>query len=249
MSEQPVFWSLVKHDMKRRRNIKKNRNRMSRKWVFVYVCFALLIILGFTSYGAVSGHIRYDGTWYFTCGLPFMIFGMVIHRINVEWQNETVGWWLSLPYSRGTLIRAKFVASLITSIKTCLIIYLLIILFGLYTMALNGQFAGPVMWSFIREGLTWGIFMIASSPIIVSFGVFTGTLSHTNLKPALPMVWVLIWVIGILTGMTGTNFSYFYNKIGLPLKEIILGAILISWLVAYILIKASAYLLDQKLAL
>jgi ABC-2 type transport system permease protein len=250
MGSQNVFISLIKHELKRRGNIKKNRRKLSRGWRLTYAAFFLLLALVFTTYGALNGHIHLEGTWYFTWGLPFMIFGISINRVNREWQNETIGWWLSLPYSRGTLITTKFVASLLMSLMFCFAIYFLVTLFGLYMMLLNGNFIGNLTGIFLLPGLKWFLLLIALSPFAASFGTFMGTLSHTKARPAMVLLWILFWAMFPIVGMSGQNFGFFNERnIGFPFTELIFLPILFSWILAYILVRLSAYLLDRHLTL
>jgi ABC-2 type transport system permease protein len=250
MTSQNVFIPLVKHELKWRRNMRKNRRRMPRGWRLTYAAFFLILVLGFTTYGSLNGNIHLEGTWYFTWGLPFMIFGISINRVNREWQNETIGWWLSLPYSRSKLITTKFVASLLMSLLMCIVIFILVTLFGLYVMLLNGNPIGSSEGLFLLSGLKWFLLLIAVSPFAASFGTFMGTLAHTKARPALPLLWVFFWVMFPIMGMSGINFDIFNERsIGFPFTEFIILPILISWILAYILVRLSAYLLDRHLTL
>lgn len=250
MDAQSVFMSLVKHELKWRGNIKKSRRRITKGWRLTYVAFFLLLVVIFTTYSTLNGHLHLDGTWYFTWGLPFMIFGVAIKRVRREWENETLGWWLTLPYSRSTLTASKFVASLLISLLYCLIIYSLVTLFGLYILLLSGNLMGHSFVLFILPGLKWFLLLIALSPFAASFGTFMGVLSHTKARPALPLIWVLFWAMFPIIGMRGYDFNHFGDQMaGMPYTWLIIIPILISWLFAYLLIRVAAYLLDKHLTL
>ena len=250
MASNNVFMPLVKHELKWRGNVKKNRRRMPRAWRLTYFAFFIILVLVFTTYASLNGHIHMDGTWYFTWGLPFVIFGISIGRVNREWQNETIGWWLTLPYSRRQLITTKFVASLLMSLMICAGIFILVTLFGLYVMLLNGGSFRSLAGPFFLSGLKWFLLLISLSPFAASFGTFMGTLSHTKAKPALPLLWVGLWAMFPLVSMNSSTINFFNERnIGFPFTELILLPILISWILTYILVRLSAYLLDRHLTL
>lgn len=250
MQTQNVFFPLVKHELKWRRNVKKNRRRMPRPWRLTYAAFFLLLVVGLTSFANLRGTVHFQGSWYFTWGLPFMIFGISINLINREWQNDTVGWWLSLPYKRSQLVFSKLAAGLIRGLILSLIIFVLVGLFTLYIMFLNGSLYNHFVGGFLLPGIKWFLLLVGISPFAASAGTFMGILAHTKARPALPLMWFLFWAMFPIAGMTGITSRIFHeSNIAFPFSSTVVIPILISWFVAFIMLRVSAYLLERHLTL
>jgi ABC-2 type transport system permease protein len=248
MATESSFWALVKHDFKRR----KRRNvRIPKEWWLAYAGGAVLVVLALTTYAGLRGHYNLVPVWFTTFGLLFTSFGMATSLTVSEWKNGTAGWWLTLPFSRLRLVASKFVAALLRSVLIFALVYCVIALFGLYTMALAGHFDSHTAASYLLTGLEWSVLLVAFCPFVTAFGVLFGVLRESRAKPATPLMWILFsglwWLIFAHHGRylyvqaTGTPHLSVSPSLFIP--------IVASWLLAYGLIRLAAYLLDRQLAL
>ncbi|WKB35691.1 ABC transporter permease subunit [Terrilactibacillus sp. S3-3] len=130
-TENNPFIPLVKHEFKRRRDAKRHR-MMNKQWRRFYLFFLFIAALIVTTFFSLSYRIHLTAIWNFDWVIPWIIFVLSVGVVKREWANETVGWWLSLPYSRRLLIIAKFWAMVGRGILIAVSAYLLIAIFGGY---------------------------------------------------------------------------------------------------------------------
>lgn len=238
---------LIKQDLKRSG---RRKHRIPKQWWLIYLAVIFLFAVIVATYTALHGTINLKTIWYFTFFVPFAVFGITIGVTLNEWKGGTVGWWLSLPYPRLTLVFSKFCAGLIRGLLLILAIYVIVALFGLYILLLNGHFqASEGYISFLLTGWQWFAFLVCLSPFMASFGLLYSVFRESKARNILPIFWfgwgTMWWLFSSLLGKyftvrttTGFNFSMhaFY---------IVLG----SWIFAYICIRISAYIVDRQLAL
>jgi ABC-2 type transport system permease protein len=247
MATQSTFWALVKHDFKRR----KRRNvNIPKGWWLAYAGGAAVVLLALTTYAGLHSHFNLGPVWFTTFGLPFMSFGMATSLTVTEWKNSTAGWWLTLPFSRLHLVASKFVAALLRSVLIFVLVYCIIALFGVYSMALSGRFDPQAAASYLLTGLEWTALLVAVCPFATAFGVLFAILSESRAKPAIPLMWILFsglwWLIFAHDGRylhvqaTGTPHLFVSPSLCIPIVS--------SWVLAYGLIRLAAYLLERQLA-
>ncbi|MFD1676971.1 ABC transporter permease subunit [Alicyclobacillus fodiniaquatilis] len=249
MTTQSVFWALVKHDLRRR----KRRNvARSKTWVVLYgtVIAALVVIVA--TYVSLSGQ-RVDLTdaWVFTYVLPFMSFGLTIGLLVHEWKDGTAGWWLSLPMSRLRLVTSKFVAALIRMILLVAAVYCATGLLILYTMVLEGNFNAHTAGQFLLTGLKYDGLFLCVCPFIAAFGVLIGVLTESRAKPIMPLIWLVFgcswWLIFSWHGGT-VHIQHTHGLAGFSLAPIFYYLIVASWIVAYLMIRLTSYVLERQMA-
>src|SRR5699024_10019067 len=134
----------------------------------------------------------------------FITYGISIGSITNEWKNDTVGWWLTLPFPRIKLIVSKSCAAYLKGILFQLIIFLALALLALYTMILSDHFEISQYLSFLHSGINWFILIICINPFMAMMGVFYGVTKMTHHRYILPLFWgfwfVLWWVIVLISG-------------------------------------------------
>ncbi|GAA3409053.1 ABC transporter permease [Paenibacillus hodogayensis] len=259
MTPLATFWALVRHEYRGKGSWRKqNRSPITRRWKAVYAAIMLAAGLGVTLYLAVHHTLRFEQLWYVTYGLPYMFFFFGYGSYKREWENETYGWWLTMPYPRFWLIAAKWLGALLRILTIWTIVYVLAFAYvSLITIALESYTFADV-GHFMVTGFNWLVLTIGFSPFITALGLFTGNTQYTTLRPLLPVLWVLCM------GGMGTLYSASFNsEIGdlfaqmngehpvtlLPFSWMAAAVIVASWLAAYGLIRLSAYLLDRRLLL
>lgn len=246
---QGKFGALVRHDFKRR---KRANMLLSRNWRFAYALTVAIVVIGITTYGSRYDNIDFNYIWYFTIGLPFTVLGLSASRIAYEWKNGTEGWWLSLPISRFQLVASKFVATLVQAVLIFAVIYVAVAVLGVYTMLLQGNYQWSAAALFLNRGLCLSLLCFSVCPFSAAFGVLLGVIRQTRIRQILPLFWIVIG--GIWWFLSSHKAHYLHvTSAGLkhdvmvsptPLFYLLIG---VSWVVAYIFIHFTAYLLDRQL--
>ncbi|GAA5347066.1 ABC-2 type transport system permease protein [Planifilum fimeticola] len=248
MAAQSNFWALVKHDFKRR---KRRNMQIPKGWWLAYAGGALAVLLTLTTYAALHGHTYLGPVWFTTFGLPFLSFGMATSLTASEWKNGTAGWWLTLPFSRLRLVTSKFVAALLRSVLIFAVVYCILALFGLYTMALVGPFDPHSAASYLLTGLKWNALLFSVCPFVTAFGILFCVLGESRAKPAIPLMWILFSGLWWLLFAHGGVYLHVQTA-GMPnlsVSPFLFIPIVVSWLLAYGLIRLAAYLLNRHLAM
>ncbi|MCL6593217.1 MAG: ABC transporter permease [Alicyclobacillus sp.] len=246
------FWALVKHDFKRR---KRGRLQAYRGWWWVYalgVCAALLVLS--SRLGQAALDLRF--AWFAVFGLLFLSFGLGIGWTANEWRNGTVGWWLTLPVSRRRLMASKYVATLLRTLFVYAVVFLLISVFGVYTLAVAGQLHLHTLASFFGTGMAAYTLLVACSPLPAAMGVLYGVLMQSRLRPAVPLIWMafgLLWWLLSIRGnhrpAAGSAHAGMLLNVWSLWSWQQIWAVLAMWLLAYVLVQAAAVVLDRYLAM
>ncbi len=244
-----MFFELVKHETKWRSKNYKN-NRMKRSVVFAYLAVLLIIGLYFWTKAAIAGNIDPTLNWNIFFGVPFTILAISAGAMNREWKNNTVGWWLSLPYSRMTLVLAKFLSNLWRALLIVVAIDILAILAFLYAMIFDPHLTINSFGKFLLAGANLTIVLVVISPLIVSLGMLTAVLGRTGYRFFVPMVWV---IFGVLWSFAIS--SYFQQVFGevkvhyFFLLKPSLIALVPCCLLVYVFLRLVAYVLEKRLNL
>lgn len=249
-----TFGYLVKHDIYRWRDKKK-----SSLWVRFYMGLVLLIILAAVVVLGVLGHFLPLSLLFVTYGLPYMTFMLAYNGINQEWKNGTVGWWLTLPYSRGKLVSAKFTTAMINSLLIYATTFVVISLLMLLGLAAGGTLDAGQIGNLLITELLWFGFSCSLIPFMSAFGLMTGTLMVSRLKPVTPLLWVGFGLSGnMLTWFTGffTDKTYFeqMERLGnegvfFPYPNWIAVALPVSLLISALFVWISGRVVDKHLTL
>lgn len=236
-----VFLPLLKHELIRRG--RRNKGQLTKQWRLIYAISFVISIAVVATYFSMTYQIQLKYIWYVYWSIPFFIFGFGISKISREWNNETVGWWLTLPYPRHTLIMTKFWAVVIRGVLIASAVYVLILAFGAYATWISPKLSFTQFGAFAQFGLVLLLIDICAFPFTSSIGILYGTLKHTKWRPAIPLFW-MIWGIG--WGVIGP--MGWIQQAFLPTLDIVI-IIAIAWIVSCLLLLLAAWLLDQKIDL
>lgn len=251
MSNTSVFLPLIRHESSIIRS-RKNGRRHSKGWRYFYAAVILLVVLAATPFISLNGDFfGFQTTWYFSYGLLFATCGISIRQVNREFQSGTAGWWLSLPYSRSTLVITKAAGSLVQAVRIIAVGFGLIFIWGLYVMLLNpGTFSHDFI-AFVQAGVKWLMSIIAFTPFVVGFGTMMAIIGKTKARPALPLLWILIWggTSALYSSSMEGKLLDFVTNSGYPYSLYILIPLISSWMFAVIMISAAIYLLKHKLSI
>jgi ABC-2 type transport system permease protein len=239
-----MFWSLVKHDLKNR---KRQNARISKTWKLVYLALGAIIALAMATYVSLGEKIVLaDEFWYMTIGVAFAVFGMAIGFTKHEWKNGTVGWWLTLPMPRIQLVTSKFLASVIRGIGLFAALYGIIAVVTVYVLLISHNFHLDALLHFLGYGLKVYFVVLLLSPFVASFGVLYAIFGESKARPLLPIVWVAwvgIWIFNSqLFHISGDSVGRMFDA---PLMLTI--PIVVSWVLSYVMLKFSAYVLDRHM--
>ena len=257
MTWQNDFAALVRHEFKwsRHVNITEGKHRASR-WILFYVALAIIFGISFFTYVVLRQNFQPQYMWYFTFWLPWMAFGFAIHIVGREWQHNTFGWWLALPYSRIKLIAAKYVAILLQACIVYCGAFTVIILLSLYYQLLPGHL--PVdMSTFLLWGLLFFTLFIAIFPFMAAAGILIGILTKSRKKPVLPLLGIVLWALfggffWLLSFNDGdinlyTSLSEASSTVYFPVSPLLIGIIVISWIAAWLILMFAAHVLERDL--
>jgi ABC-2 type transport system permease protein len=201
-----VFLTLVKNDL----GIAKNRKNTNPFWRRVYLYSGL--VLGLALYTALlfNTEIKPNLIFFVPIFLLFSCFAVAMGLIKKEWQGNTAGWWLSLPYSRQVLLGAKFTAGFIRLLRNGFIALVISII-----LWLEGMILRPDIWSgysmvetFIETCKAY-VQMIFISPLLMAFGILIVVLNHSRLKPVSPIFIILF--AGLMSFLFSTFFKIIFS--------------------------------------
>ena len=251
-----VFWKLVHHELYSTANRRKNKKlKFSRNWTVGYWIAIVLLFFLIMTIVKLKTDFQLVNTWFVTLGLPYMIFFWGFGLVKKEWDNETQGWWLTLPYTRTTLLGAKLVANMLQICLVLLSLFILSLIYSFYLELIQGAFNGQEMVHFIIIGLNWFILLGLFSPFIMSLGQFLAIANFTAIRVIMPILWFIFMGIGsvfywgiplfnqLFAQMAGEKAVTFF-----PYSYVVFIPIFISIVCSFLILKLSAYLLDKKIA-
>jgi ABC-2 type transport system permease protein len=250
-----LFKELIRHEFRNKGSWKKQSgNRLPKPWRLVYFSLFLIAAVAISLYFAAHNQLQLTRLWYVTLGLPYMIIFMGVGILRREWENDTYGWWLTLPYPRMWLISAKWIASILQTITIILILFVVGSLYGLFISSTIQPYTFADAASFIIAGFNWFVMIIAFSPFIIALGLLTVSTKFSTLRPISPILWILLMGGGSVFYWSGDRriyeqFDHTHPVQWLPFSWHFPVAVLISWLAAYLLIRLNAYLLEKKLSI
>lgn len=255
-----TFWALVRHEWKLKGSRRKlDRSHGSRDGRAIYLALLVLVAIGVAAYFAIQGQLQLPQLWGVAIGFPYMLVVMGVMMLKREWENGTFGWWLTLPYSRLSLVGAKFVAAWLRTVAIACGVYVLISLFaGIIALLVEGYSSADV-WLTMVTGLPLLAIVVGFSPFILSLSILLSSTHYTTLRPISPILWIVI-IGGLSTFYNGfTTFfpnyhlgrRLFSDQAGIwfPNPGGVAAGMVISWIAAYLFIRVAAYLLERKLAL
>lgn len=245
-----VFWALVINDLK----LKRRSILHASVWTKFYFSVAIVIGFGGNTWGILRGVNKLD---YYLLFAPFLIyfpFGYSMSSISYEWQNETIGWWLTLPYSRTFLLSAKWVASFLRFVKTIVLIFAVVIVLELEAILLRPDlYTVQHLFRDLQFDTIGACYIILLSPLAILVGVTIAIVRRSHWKPASPLFWVgFILLSNVYSvkalGLTPQSAPNGYPTQGIHLSMSgngLLTTLLISLVASALLFAFSTYILDR----
>lgn len=247
-----AFMYLLFHEIKWSQ---KPRTRNYRKWWVIYSILGLVLLWISSTFLIFSKGFEPIYLFYMLFSFPFVFFGISIGSIAREKKNGTMGWWLSLPYSRGSLLLVKYLGQIIRAALILALITAALLLFTLYTYAIHHANQEFTFADAARIAVHIYLFLILYLPFVVALGTLMGALSQSLYKPAMALVGLIMglsysWLPSL--GMTtSSNVDWTHPSIvnGFTLDEKALLVMIVSWLLAGTALVVSSWLLEKKLSL
>ncbi|MEC4567637.1 ABC transporter permease subunit [Paenibacillus sp. CMAA1739] len=255
MNSSGLFKDLIRHEFRNKGSWRKqSSNRLPRSWRLVYFSFFLIAAFTISLYFALHNQLELTRLWYVTLGLPYMIVFMGVGTLRREWENDTYGWWLTLPYPRMWLISAKWIAAILQTIVVILILFVVGSIYALFISSIIQAYTFADAASFMIAGLNWFVMIIGFTPLVIAVGLLTASTKYSTLRPLSPILWILLMGGGSIFYWSGDQriyeqFDRVQNGHWFPFTWHFPVAVLISWIVAYVLVRLNAYLLEKKLSL
>lgn len=180
-----VFWALVRNDSKFEKGDPRRGSSLN------ILSFIIVYTLG------ISGFLWADGQGFFNVGFImwcFLIstpFGNSIYLLNKEWQAETTGWWLTLPYSRSLLLSAKCVASFLHVLMGYAFIFAYTLIMALISNSFQPVFLAHPQLIDILQGcaidLSW---LLILSPFSILLGALIVIIIRSHWVDSTSLSWV-----------------------------------------------------------
>ncbi|AQR79509.1 ABC transporter permease subunit [Paenibacillus larvae] len=247
-----VWLFLTKDELTR-----KNLFKSTKKWRLVYGFIGILLLIAILTYLNANIDLRPEGYMYATFALPYLFFMRSFILLKQEWKNGTIGWWLALPYSRSTLLAAKFTTGIIRILVVLLIAWTGIQAIYLYTMLFQ-DLTLQDWFHFVQLSAECFLLLLIYAPFMSAFGVLTGVITFSRLKPVVPLLWIVYGISGnalfFLVHLTSENDKPWGDVIqkfnssgtsGIIVAGFAVGSILLAW----ILLALSTSVMNRKLDL
>jgi len=224
MSTSRVFWTLVRNDSRLGSTFRFDKARGNVSALAAYLlAFGIVFALG----GLLLGFGMHISDLFaerviaildflitpnaFTITFLFYIpFAFTSEMLPREWKNGTVGWWLTLPYSRKLLLGAKSMAGFFRFIKFLLILFIsseYLIILIIYLQPDVENFA--LLHDLPQRVLYSCTIALLLSPFFVSMGTTGGVLSKAQMK-GLPVIFPALFlavIVGIFSSPLRAVFS------------------------------------------
>ncbi|MGD8191658.1 ABC-2 transporter permease [Brevibacillus ginsengisoli] len=260
MSSSHTFWALVRHEFTLKGSWRKQgRSRVTKSWWTIYLALFAIFGVGIVTYFANHHHLELYHLWVVTTGFPYVLIVTGVSMMKREWENETYGWWLTLPYPRVWLVSSKWIALFLRVVVGASLLFALISLYTVFIILVLPQYAWTDVEASVLTGLNLLILVIGFSPFLTSISMLMGSAAYTSLRPLIPLLW-LVFMSGIGFFYSGINTSLLNNLfiktgaaedpvISSPFTWEVLVSMVISWVAAFLVIRLCAYLLDRKISL
>ncbi|THF75121.1 ABC transporter permease [Cohnella fermenti] len=195
MMERDQFAYLVRHELK------LETRRLARGgWFWIYAAVIAVVILAALAIWGGEDALKPDYLLFACFAFPYFFCMLAYRMIKREWSDGTVGWWLSLPYSRLRLLSAKLVASFAQSMAISVLFFAAVAVLELYYAAVNGVGFAAFGRLLEQEG-EYLLLLIVYSPMLLALGLLLGLLHKSSLKPLMPLFWILF-------GLSGNVFNF-----------------------------------------
>ncbi|MGN7359414.1 ABC transporter permease subunit [Paenibacillus sp. SAF-054] len=257
--DSAVFRNLVRHELKGKGSWRKqNRARMSRKWWLTYCLVILTAVIGFMTYFAIHDQLEINSIWYVTLGFPYMVFFWGYGSVKREWENDTYGWWLTMPYPRAKLITAKWLGIWLKLLIGIVITFAVVSAYVLLLSLVLPSYSLSDVGSFMIAGIDWLALVAGFSPLIIALGILISVVQSSSLRPISPVLWIVFMGgLGLIFQLPDSFISENMIQQGTEQMKVewfpypweLPIAMGISWILTYAVLTFTAYLLENKLEL
>jgi len=174
-------------------------------------------------------------------GIPYLFTKQVI---NHEWQNNTVGWWLSLPYSRTVLLASKCTVGFFRFLKILVVIVPIILFLTLITSTMQpGASNTRSLFDLPQRILDNSTIGIILSPLSLALSGLISVLEKSRIKKVLRFIPAAIFLVVLFLNNGNLFPVHFLNFIFFPTwwsSFIMLGfslglAVLLFFVAVYVL--------------
>ncbi|SEC40857.1 ABC transporter permease subunit [Paenibacillus sp. GP183] len=257
MNPSGMFWKMVHHEFKLKGSWKgRSRLHLSKGWVFLYLALIVIVGAGITTYYSVHYELPLKRLWSVWIGVPYVLIAFGVAILKREWENETYGWWLTLPYSRLWLVSAKWIAAWLRMLVAVLSVFALLSIYALAISISLSLYTLAEVESFILTGLQWLLLMIGFSPFLLAVSLLIAGTQFSSLRPLSPILWAgFVGGISYAFGGLGKFFPDSPTARSLteaawhPIPWEVPAGMGASWIAAYFIIRFTAYVLELKLTL
>ncbi|MFT8871518.1 MAG: hypothetical protein ABF868_04410 [Sporolactobacillus sp.] len=222
--EMLFFPQLIRHETHTWMPSHKGKARKQKR-LFVFLVYTAIIIT-FTTYFALNAHLHSkDFTWFILFIMPWLAFAFGIGSIQLEKRQETVGWWLALPYPRLALISSKFWSLLLRSLEVTAILIGGIVLLDVYSLWISSGLSFRVLADIVVLGMRPTLLVLLTLPAMISIGLFLGALSLTRWRTARRFA-ILFWILaGWLLSSSGLGDLIWHETLAVFLAVSVLTSL------------------------
>lgn len=183
MSTRRVFWALVHNDARLGFAIRREDKAV---WKFIGFVALLMGVAVYVS-DLFAEWVIVVLNFIASPSAGIFVFLMVstlsysLIRVPKEWTNRTVGWWLSLPYSRRLLLATKSMSCLFSFLNYLLIIAIVIAFLVILKINLHSQVGNIALLNDIPQRILYNLVIaLLVSPFFVILGVTLSVLGKSK---------------------------------------------------------------------
>ncbi|MFD0615982.1 ABC transporter permease subunit [Paenibacillus sp. GCM10027629] len=249
--DRNAFSYLIKHELMRRKP-----TRVCRKWVSIYAAIVSIAIICAYAFLHVQIAFKPEALLFIIYVFPYFAFMQAYMMVSREFKEGTHGWWLTLPYSRGMLLRSKYVAALIRIIQYGLIAFAATWVITILIQMVQGNLSVDSLSQFTTLESKTYLAMFTLVPFMIGFGLFGSILRGTQWRPLLPLVWVIYglsanamsWIPAVVLNDDGNSFFTFMQ---MPITEaeglLFVAFLALSFLLGGVFLWAAVKLMNRQL--
>ena len=183
MSTRRVFWTLVHNDARLGFTIRREDKALWRFLGFVAFLMGVAVYASdvFAEWVIVVLNFIASPSAGIFVFLMVSTLSYSLIRVPKEWTNRTVGWWLSLPYSRRLLLAAKSMSCLFSFLNYLLIVAIVIMALVILKINLHPQVGNIALLNDIPQRILYNLVIaLLLSPFFVILGVTLSVLGKSK---------------------------------------------------------------------
>jgi ABC-2 type transport system permease protein len=240
---ESAFRYLLRHEFRL-----ELRKFFQKKWMGRYGGVILLLLAAALTVWGDRGGFRTEYLLFLTYMLPYLTFMISFRMLLREWKIGTVGWWITLPYSRTKLLTAKFAAAGLQTLMIYVLFFVGMSLLALYSAAIHGLGTAPLRGLFAGEAIFAAI-LLGLAPFMLALGLLTAAIAHSRWVALTPLLWILFGLSGnVLTWLAGITLSDQPDAwVSAVLPGWILAAIPAVWALAALVLAGTIRIVSRHL--